>query len=386
MVLKDVGKECTTPPTNRGVGNTQERGMRALVDWVSATFKTGQELEEIFELIGLKKELFIEAKKGVNGYRKKLSYGHIHVLYDGPENQGIMLDISGQGCREYEVAGGYEWSELFRRIIEFDGDFTRLDVAVDEFKGALEVERLKRKAKAGEIRSKFRTSIPMEKVRLKDGSSKGNTIYFGHPQSILQIKVYDKLMERKEAGKEVEEGIDHWNRLEVTVRKERAVALANIIGYNHYTVGQAVMGIVKYYITVTNKSKDKNKARWPVAKFWEVFIRDASVLKLTQQAPDYTIERSEQWIQKQTTPTLAMLFLAYENDFTKMIHNLMDGTNRLTDKHYDMINRYWESQGMSPMTKADFNDMLNDNIYNLNQILQDIKKSPRTDDSGQSDT
>ena len=67
---------------------------------------------------------------------------------------------------------------------------------------------------------------------------------------------------------------------------------------------------------------------------------DVEKLKLTDVAPDRTVERSIQWLEKQVAPTLGLVFEAYDNDAVKILQVMREGVERLGSKERAMLNRF----------------------------------------------
>jgi len=331
-------KSCMPPYSNRGAVNTSQSGLIALVDWVSVTFTEVFEISQIFSILGMIEEEFSEAPTGNKGYKKMLVNGHIAILYDGKPEMGIHVDMSGQGCREFENYFG-DWAEFFKRVFEYNGQFTRLDLAIDDYSGYFKIDTLIKKAKKGEVRSKFKKAKRIEQIKLEDGSSEGNTLYFGRPSSRIQIRFYEKHHERKNAGKELEEGVEIWNRSEIQSRHERATSLAMLIANGGGDqIGRIIMGTLKNYILFLSPSDDTNKARWPIAPFWDKFLGDIEPLKLSKRAPDRTIERIESWIDRQVNTSLGILF--YTQGIDSIIEKVENGIVRMRDQDHQLVEEY----------------------------------------------
>lgn len=82
--------EITIPPENR-----------SLLDWVSFTFKL-DDPHEVARIIGLDPDLFSKMPFGFSGYRKSLKFGNISIYFDGRDDMGCHVEMTGQGCRHYE--------------------------------------------------------------------------------------------------------------------------------------------------------------------------------------------------------------------------------------------------------------------------------------------
>lgn len=325
---------------NTGAQNTSESGLRACIDWVQATFKIVQPDQLISEVLGLKIDDFQESN-GQFGYQNCKRLDNISIFYGGSPGMGIHLQMTGQGCRLYEALTKYKnpWASIFGVFLRLDASFSRLDVAIDDFDGYFKIKQIVRKIKAGELVSKFKKARSLESIEIKTGESKGMTVYYGSAKSRIQIRMYEKDFERENAGYDLEEGVTVWNRTEVQARNERAQKIAGIIA-NGNDVGDIVAGILKHYLRFVSKGKDKNKARWNTAPFWERFLGDVDKLKLTEKAPDRTVQRMEQWLEKQVSPSLAVLMQAYDGDMERIYNMIKDGNTRLKDKDHEMIARF----------------------------------------------
>lgn len=327
---------------NTGAQNTYRDGLRALVDWVGATFSTDTPPERIADILGLPFGLFVQMDRGAMGYRKQLRFGHISIFYDGTAQMGVHLEMSGQGCREFEKMQPYRWDYLFQ-YIRLYGKFTRLDVAIDDFKGYFTIGKLVDYVRKGLCSSRFKKAITIESNHVSDGRSAGQTLYFGSPTSRIKVRFYDKFRERQEAQKELEEDVTFWNRTELELRDERADVMAEEI-LNSDSLGDTVSSVLKNYINFKKKGSDSNKSRWPDSEFWQIFLGDVEKLKLSHVAPDRTVSRIKNWIDKQTPRSLAVLFKALGEDYYYLQELIEKGLEQLTDQDEAIINAYVEMQ------------------------------------------
>lgn len=345
-------KEKVPPVSNRGAQNTHEQGLKVLVDWVSVTLKNLQP-DELIGVIGLDPDDFVELEYGYSGYRRQVRCGNIAVYFDGREDMGIHLQMSGQGCREYEGKPGFRgWQVFFLRLLDLGGKLTRLDLAVDDFTGYFTLDTIYRKIRAGEVSSRFKDAVAYEKVSLGDGSRKGSTVYFGSASSRIQIRFYDKLAERLAKG-EIIEGLDFWNRTELELRKERAQKAGEMIAFTE-DAGRVTMGILKEYVRFLVKGKDKNKSRWKTARFWEKFLGDVKNVKLTDEPVERTLEKTVSWLERQVTPSLKAVVEAESIDF--LVEMIERAFERLRPEHIHMIERHKERKERQEFWEAKLYD------------------------------
>src|SRR5690554_5622561 len=116
--------------------------LECIFDWMEFTIHKLDEEEIILQVLKLSLADFIKLPKGRYGYKQQLAKGHISVLFNGTEEMGVHVILSGKGCREYEADSTI--LELLDRIMLHDGKCTRIDMALDD--------------KTGEI-------IPFEKIK-----------------------------------------------------------------------------------------------------------------------------------------------------------------------------------------------------------------------------
>ncbi|SFF49449.1 phage replication initiation protein [Paenibacillus algorifonticola] len=315
----------------------QREHLIVLVDWASFTLK-GLTLTQVFELIGIPESEFVDLPRGLHFYAKQKICGDIRVLWESTTGMdlGIHVQMSGQGCREYETFYNGDWYELFAKVINNGGKFSRFDLAADEFryngeKPYYTVNQLIRKVKRGEARSKWKNLNRMEKIRISDGLSQGDTAYFGSALSDIQLRVYEKNKERENAGKQLEEHLTVWNRAELELKDDRAQDAVAALLYGD-DGGLIFFRLVKNYLNFVDRGCDSNKARWPVCDWWLDYLGEVERLQLSRQAPDKTIEQKEDWVNRQVNPTLAEIWYAHGSPGPEMLWDMIsDGLERMTD-------------------------------------------------------
>lgn len=316
-----------------------------LVDWLSCTIKTMEvtdsegrihrqdvTLSFLYLLLGIPESEWIEMPRGLHGYHHQKACGDIRILYGGTGDMGMHIQMSGQGCRQWETYWGQSWETLFGRLWDAEANFSRLDIAVDDIrygddKPYFKVADLIRRTKRGLCRSKWRKAMRQETIKVGDGSSNGHTIYYGSNQSLLQLRIYEKNKERQNAGHELEEDLSCWNRIELQLSDDRAQTAVHWV-LKGMSGGELMFGILSQYINFTDNNGDENKARWPISQFWLDFLGDALKLKLAAKAPDKTIPSKQAWIQEQVEATIAEVWYATggrgEEAFVEMLERGLD--------------------------------------------------------------
>lgn len=238
-----------------------------LFDWLTCVCKTDE--PEVWQFIlGMENKEWEQLEKGRYGYKKGLFYGSITILYDGAENSGCCLEMSGQGCRTYEEHGKNDWLGLFAMINDSDDfNITRLDVAFDDHTGLLDLKTLWQDTQDNAFVSKTRTHT-IEKSWHTD-EDPAITIYHGSKKSDVLLRIYDKARER---------GVDqHWIRVEFQFRDDRAAAFIR----QSEDIGTVFSGVLHNYLRYVDESySDSNKWRWPMKPYWEQLINGVAKIKL----------------------------------------------------------------------------------------------------------
>lgn len=229
-----------------------------LFDWLTFTSHSDSP-ETIMQLLGLKHVPWQKMDKGRNGYRGRFYFENISILFDGAENMGVCVDMTGTGCRAFETYSTINWTELMQILFYNSDDYnvTRLDMAFDDHTGILDIDQLRDDTDDHLYVSRSRS------WKVEYGSA-GTTIYHGSPKSNMYIRIYDKAAER-----ELENV--HWIRVEMQMRDE--IAQGFISGLMRNPVGDQFRGVLHNYLRyVVQPEVDTNMSRWPTAPYWEKLL------------------------------------------------------------------------------------------------------------------
>jgi phage replication initiation protein len=303
------------------------QGLECIFDWLEFTIHGMDEEEVIVKVLKLKLADFMDLPKGRYGYKGQKVSGHISVLFNGTDDMGVHVILSGWGCREYEVSSTI--LELMDRIMLYDGNCTRIDMAMDDKTGEIiPFEKIKKSIRQGYVSSRWKTSAEYIKRKLNDGEIIGQTVTVGSRKSKMFMRIYDKAMEQ---------GIESpWIRIEMEIRAERAEKLQNILLFED-NIGRVYARIINNYIRFLEPSSDSNRSRWPTAPWWENLIREIGKLSLTRKPADRTVEDVREWVKQQVGPSLALLVLADGGAVDDIIATIVEGQSRLKEKHMRIL-------------------------------------------------
>lgn len=323
---------------------------KSLVDWLQVTFTGEKTWSEILHILGLSKVEFMKFETGYYGYPNMYGMGNINIMYRDNLAE-YHIQMTGQGCRMFEQVSEKSWVQLLSYIQDDpNAKLTRIDLAIDDFKGMFTIPTIRRKIKRGELVSKFTKAKAIEEFRLMTdelGNSPvtGDGVRFGSDSSRLVIRMYDKLLERQNQGFDVT--VNKWVRVELQLRKEYANEALRELILNDFAIGLVAKGYLKEYLRFVDKTAtDSNKRRWKDSHFWAVYMKNIEPLKLSLQAPDKTIERSIKWLDHSIAPSLAMVYEAKgEGFFNRFVDDMKtEGKKRMKKKHEVMVNDHLENE------------------------------------------
>lgn len=247
-----------------------------LVDWITFSSKA-DDFVSITEFLGLQSLQFTE-RSGRYFYRRCRSFGNINIYSDGiNDDMGVCVEMSGQGCRDFETYGKCDWMVVFAYILNNDFvNISRLDVAFDDFDGALNLDAIIQDTFDGNFTSKF------SHWNVQKGS-RGATVEHGTRGGSMYIRIYDKKAERKR------EDLEHWVRCELQMREQNALGFITSLYRKEsffdlsgesvaFTEGDIPIG--KLFFQVLNNylryvepdDSDSNMRRWPTAAHWLRFL------------------------------------------------------------------------------------------------------------------
>lgn len=318
--------------------------LEMLFDYVRIRFPTTDVQQVVENILQLKLSYFLHEDYGFYSYSEHYALGDIFVLCSHELDKGVLVELKGRGCRQFEsylLAQQRSWYEFFMDVLVAGGVMKRLDLAINDHTGMLDIPELTEKCWNEECVSVFRSfksyaSGELVKHEEQDKAGMGYTLYIGSLKSEVYFCVYEKSYEQYiKLGIPIEEAPIK-NRFEIRLKNERAYyAVRDLLTY--YDAERTAFSIINRYVRFVDKEADKKRSDWKLSVRWAWFIgENREPLKLTTKPEPYTLDRTLRWIQRQVDPTLKMLETITAKTGIDYLKEIRKST-KLTEKHYKII-------------------------------------------------
>lgn len=315
-----------------------------LFDYVRIRFPTLDIRHIIKDVLKLNIKYMLHEDFGFYSYTEHYFLGDIFVFTSADEEKGVLLELKGKGCRQFEsylVAQERSWYDFLMDALLEGGVMKRLDLAINDRAGILDIPELPEKCNREECVSVFRSfksyaSGELIKKLEQDKAGMGHTLYIGSLKSEVYFCCYEKNYEQyAKLGIPVSEALIK-NRFEIRLKNDRAYyAVRDLL--THYDAERTAFSIINRYIRFVDMEKDKRREDWKLNDCWAWFIgKGREPLKLTTQPEPYTLSRTLNWIARQVAPTLKMLKKIDAGNNTDYLKNIEQNA-KLTQKHEQII-------------------------------------------------
>lgn len=283
-----------------------------LFDYVRIRFPTTNARKIIQEVLHLNFDYMLHEDYAFYSYQEQYVMGDIVVMVSQEEDKGILIEMKGRGCRQFEtflLAQKRSWYDFFETSLKLGGVMKRLDLAINDRAGLLNIPYLTKKCQNEECISLFRTfksyrSGELLKADEKDGM--GNTLYIGSLKSEVYFCLYEKDYEQYiKLGIPLDQ-TETKNRFEIRLKNERAYhAIMDLM--KGRSIESTTFSIITRYMRIVDKVQGKRRTNWPLNEKWGRFVgRNRKEIQLTSEPKPYTIERTYNWLGRQVAPTLKM--------------------------------------------------------------------------------
>lgn len=335
------------PVSNTGIQNTS-----IMLDY--AAFTVENEAKTVERVRGFFDHMDIEhLSYGGMGYDSSAVFGDGGRMYWHTERPEMGFHVRlGAKC-----LAGIETTAvgLLNRVIDWGGQFTRIDIAFDDMDGLLDMDHMYEKIRLGEVQTRWRKVARMTGGRVGSDEKMGDTVAMGARASQSYLRIYDKKLEQEGKGVDVS-GVDSWVRVELELKGDKATAFAKLLaetatGRTQKTAGELCAGLLIGMIDFKDVNpSDENKSRWATSEFWRQFTISSSRLMLSIPKVHRTLDDSKRWVKKSVSTTLAMIILSEDDDrgtsgYEFIIDCIVNGQSRLSKAQQRTLGLWNEQQG-----------------------------------------
>lgn len=319
-----------------------EAPLTMLFDYVRIRFPTLDIGHIIKDILQLNIQYMIHEDFGHYSYTEHYYIGDIFVYTSPDEEKGVLLELKGKGCRQFEsylLAQERSWYEFFMDVLMEDGVMKRLDLAINEKTGILNIPHLTEKCRNEECISVFRSFKSYrsgELVRRGEKECMGNTLYIGSLQSEVYFCIYEKDYEQYKKHDIPIADAEVKNRFEIRLKNERAFyAIRDLL--EHDNPERTAFQIINRYVRFVDRDDTKPRSDWRISEEWAWFIGEhRGILKLTTKPEPYSFERTLHWLSHQVAPTLKLALRLDKMNHTQIVHDIITHA-KLTEKHEKIL-------------------------------------------------
>ena len=351
--LSDIenGKVTPTTKAKQALLTALERfnpdnPLEMLFDYVRIRFPTTNIAYIISEVLHLNINYMIHEDFGYYSYTEHYRFGDVMILTSPDIKKGVLLELKGKGCRQYEnflLAQGRSWYDFFTDCVNAKCLFKRLDLAINDKVGILDIPELAKKCQQEECISVFRTFKNYRSGELTHRDEKadmGNTLYIGSLKSEVYFCIYQKDYEQFIKNNiPLEESLVK-NRFEIRLKNERAtLAMKDLLTFHN--AEKTAFEIINRYLRFADKEDSKRRSNWQTNERWEWFIgKNRGELRLTTEPQPYTFERTLNWLHHQVAPRLKVVSILDVLNDTTVVASMIQNAH-LTKKHEQLIHQQY---------------------------------------------
>lgn len=321
-----------------------ETPLTMLFDYVRIRFPTTDVRFVVETILKLKLDFMIHEDFGFYSYPEHYYMGDIFVLVSPEQEKGVLLELKGKGCRQMEsylLAQHRSWYDFLMDALLEGGVMKRLDLAINDMAGILDIPELTEKCNHEECISVFRSfksyrSGELVKSKEQDRYGMGNTLYVGSLKSEVYFCIYEKDYEQYVKYEIPLEDTKIKNRFEIRLKNERAYyAVRDLLTY--HDAERTAFDIINRYMRFADKEVEKRRSEWKTNERWAYFIgSDRGRLKLTTKPEPYTLTRTLNWISRQVAPTWKVLQQIDDTNGTTYLKDILNHA-KLTERHKKLI-------------------------------------------------
>ncbi|MCT3057362.1 XRE family transcriptional regulator [Leuconostoc citreum] len=291
-------------------------------DWVSLTFPDLTSKQVIADVLRLQENLFLERPTSQNFYTREMAFAGEKNIYiqdfapvKNPETQaieqkfGTTLYSTGKGTRLFEKAlleQSMNWRNFFEKARQYRGHLTRLDIAINDKWGLLDMNELVKAVQEKRFWSKSKSYAVHGNV------DDGWTVDFG--KSPFVIRAYDKHKEQANKGYDT----DVKTRVELELHQDKAEYVLDEWLNNGEKLVNITFDILYTYLWFTNGKIEDQQLKSDTVRdeiettvepmpAWSLLTALGQKMKFVREPKKQSVERIEKWVLQSVVPSLAVL-------------------------------------------------------------------------------
>lgn len=292
----------------------QTEGLEAIFDYVRVRIPSHDVERVIEDILLMNFESFYEKPTGLFGYFTMYEYDNIRVLLSKKgDDRGILIELSGQGCRNYEYILNeldQQWLDFFGRCLFVDGVVKRIDVAVNDYVEYFSLEEVAKKRKAKLFDSSFRKSRVIDSTNDKEVTSEGITAYFGTRNSLIYFCFYQKNYEIANRERIPVEEVDVKNRYEIRLHSEKAHKFIEYYMEDTFLL-RSVRSVISQQLCFFEKDRKGGLKIWSK---WERFLGATKYVDLSMKVVKPSFYRKLNWLAYSCLQTIKVVQLGGEQE------------------------------------------------------------------------
>ncbi|HJT20129.1 MAG TPA: replication initiation factor domain-containing protein [Nitrospira sp.] len=305
--------------------------------WLRFTVPTAN-TDDVMKLVGGE---WIPDDKGFRGYA--LSWicrgqtGGLGRIATGAKRapKEVHVDLS----QELITGWTYEqFQSVAAWVLAKQGHFGRIDVAMDDRSGIIDIDRIYASVVAGNCVSHFRKTQIIAGLDLGSGEDMGKTICMGSRQSDTYLRIYDKAAEQRAKAQPVD---GTWVRWEMEWKDERADAVGLALSVlDHERFQKYLIGVFRTAVDFrdcTRADDPKDRYHAPLLDWWKALTDGLERAKLEIAQTVKKIDDVKQWVEKSLSPMLGLLCAHPEAGERWLVKTIIDGVERWGTKHFGLL-------------------------------------------------
>ena len=299
------------------------------VDWLAFSVQSAGLDSKIMSLLGYDLADFDEIA-GRFFYNSGATYrNYVNIFWNDSSkpthknsSDTMTVVFTGQGATELAEKWDTDWVSIFLELKKYGGvNFTRIDLALDDYDETVKFVDIEKKLKKGHYRSS-RKSYNIVKTADSNGRILGQTIYIGKARSDNGSRgnVYARFYDKKAQYESKNElfptwvrehwektGNETWQRYEISFSKKYASKVID-----EFIAGDNIDKVFKTSLRnlleiLTPRRGDINKNRWYKTRWWEKFLAYDETMDFSLAERDVMLGDLLEWLRVAVLPSLALL-------------------------------------------------------------------------------